>query len=121
MARSEWPNAIKIPSAPRIRGKCSNQPDDGDLVGSRLESVKIGFRGGTWIDPCGIIQRVNPLQAKISNPMTVVNCMIRSALSLDSCMPMMLARQKYSVMPIAISIVRKLIVLGWVVASKRMG
>ncbi len=33
--------------------------------------------------------------------MTVVSCMMRSAFWLDSCMPMMFLRQKYSVARIA--------------------
>ena len=37
---------------------------------------------------------VSTLQPMMTTPITVVSCMMRRALSLDSWMPMMLSRQK---------------------------
>ncbi len=116
MASRLWPKATRMPIAPTSRGRCSSHPADDCLVGSRLVWVKTGCHDGTCT-PAWCRASVRKLQPRISTPMTVVSCMIRRALSLDSWTPMMFSRQKYSVMPTATITVRQLTVPGWAVAS----
>ena len=46
MARSVWPKAMRMPSAPMIRGKFSSQPLEDSLPSGMPESVKTGWSGG---------------------------------------------------------------------------
>ena len=89
MARKECPKAIIIAT----KGICGhivplNQPSDSS-VNRRLESVGAGG-SATW--PC--MRSVIGHQISSKTTITVVICRIRSALELDSCIPLTLLRQK---------------------------
>ena len=120
MASRLWPNAISTPSPPRMAGKCSSHPLLGSLSGLVLVLVNTGCSCGRCIGVC-FTTSVIPLQARISTPITVVSCMIRSAFSLLSWTPTRLACQKYSVMPIAITTDSPSIRWPWWLASKWSG
>src|SRR5215467_2021367 len=53
--------------------------------------------GGFWARPC--VASVIRHQTRNITTMTVVTCMMRKAFVLDSCSPLMLYHQKYSVTP----------------------
>ena len=66
-----------------------NQPSA--FVGE-MEVVQGSARGGICAGPCS--SSVSGHQTRKITTMTVVICMIRSALPLDSCMPLMFSHQK---------------------------
>ena len=92
IARIEWPKAIIMPNTPRVRasGKFLSHPSE--------SSVKRNSRGGRCAPRTNI---VIPHHTIITTAITVVICMIRIALPLDSSIPRMFCRQKYSVTMIA--------------------
>src|SRR5277367_3793001 len=92
MESSEWPKAM-IKAMNGMAGKMvpRNQPSD-SLVNRRLRG---SGAGGKVIWPR--IKMVNGHQINNATTMTVVICIMRSALPLDSCMPLVFCHQKYTV------------------------
>src|ERR1035437_8231548 len=92
MESSEWPNAMITAMAP-IRGQMVplNQPSD-SVLNWRLRGSGAG--GSLTL---GASSRVMGHQIRKATTITVVICMMRRALPLDSWMPLMLLHQKYIV------------------------
>src|SRR4051794_9010775 len=89
---SEWPNAMMIATIGNVGQTVPwNQPR---LSPENWRLDGIGG-GGTWATPR--IRIVSGHQIRNATTITDVICIIRSALPLDSCIPLMLARQKYPV------------------------
>ncbi len=85
MARIEWPNAIRMPSAPIFFSHPvpPSQPS--------ASSLNRSSNGGSVAPRC---QSVSPHQVIITTTITVVTAMIFIALSLDSSIPRTFCRQK---------------------------
>src|SRR5689334_12574952 len=92
MASSEWPNAtIRITKGSCVINVPSSQPQD-SFVRCRLEGVG---GGGSWAPP--LVSSVRGHHIRRITTITVVICIMRRALPLDSGTPLILPHQKYAV------------------------
>ena len=93
MARIEWPNATISTTKEICAQKVPLSHPSDSLVRWMLEGVG---RGGKGTFPCRtpFITRVSGHQIRRITTMTVVICMMRRALSLDSGTPLMFDHQK---------------------------